>query len=235
MKVAIILPTKGRAEQMFRNVTDMLMEIPPAGVELFLTLGVVWNDRATLGAARRITETWQDADDVTVGIVNRPIESTCVDGFNRCYNALSGWGDWLVLGSDDQIYKPGWLEAALKVADDTGAHVIGLNDGHTNIDDYAPHYMMRREFVEQHLGGYMVPPVYQSWWFDREICEKARSLGLYAPAWLAHVEHCHPDWGTADMDATYHGEWHKHDIDRATYEARRAQGYPVDYLETINA
>lgn len=226
--VAVIMPSKGRAAQLRRNATGLLMQLPPKGVDLSLLLAVIWNDEPTVNVARDLAATWQDSD-VTVGIVYREPNTTCVQGFNQGYLALRGTADWVVLGSDDQVYQPGWLAAALKVADETGAQVIGLNDGHTNIDDYAPHYMMAGRFITERLGGLMVPPAYRSWWFDREVCEIARWAGVYAPAWLAHVEHQHPDWGTAAMDDTYREMWPAHDVDRQLYIDRRRGSYPIDW------
>ncbi len=228
MNVAIIMPSKGRPSQLRRNATDLLMQLPPMGVELCLLLAVIWNDEPTVDAARDLAATWQDAY-VMVGIVYRETDTTCVQGFNQGYLALKGTADWYVLGSDDQVYKSGWLAEALAVAADTGAQVIGLNDGHTNIDDYAPHYMMSGRFIEEHLGGLMVPPAYRSWWFDREVCEIAKRAGLYAPAWLAHVEHQHPDWGTAPMDGTYREMWPTHDVDKQLWLDRQRSGYPIDW------
>ncbi len=234
MRVAVIMPTLNRAGQLRRNAGDLLMQMPPDGVEVIVVFAVQRGDRHTLAVISNFANMWADSGTSVIVALREP-GTTCVQGFNVGYERVRLAADWYVLGSDDQVYGDGWLEAALTVADSTGAQVIGLNDGHTDIGKYAPHYMMHRDFIEQVMGGVMVPPVYQSWWFDREVCERAAALGLYAAAWRAQVDHMHPDWGTADMDDTYRGEWHKHDIDRDTYERRRAAGYPVDYLEAINA
>jgi hypothetical protein len=119
----------------------------------------------------------------------------------------------------------GWLAEALAVADATGAQVIGLNDLHTDLSKYAPHFMVAGAYIEKHMHGYIVPPLYKSWWFDREICERAAAMGLYAPAWGAVVEHQHPDWQTAQMDETYREAWPLHDTDKLTYMERQGVGY----------
>lgn len=234
MRVAIIMPSLNRAGQLRRNAGDMLMQMPPVGVELIVVFAVQKTDRHTLAVVEKLADLWADSG-TSIMIVRREPGTTCVQGFNAGYGRVRHLADWYVLGSDDQVYKSGWLSEAIAVAEDTGAQVVGLNDGHTDIGHYAPHYMMHRDFAERVMGGVMVPPVYKSWWFDREVCEKAAALGLYAPAWAAHVEHRHPDWGTAVMDETYRGEWHKHDIDREVYERRKSAGYPIDYLEAANA
>lgn len=228
MRVAIILPSKGRAQQLRHCVNNLLMEIPPAGVEITVQLAVENTDRETVAVAKALVNLWHESE-AHVQMVYRDSPTTCVEGFNLGYKVMKGCADWYVLGSDDQMYRPGWLAEALRIAKSFDAWVVGFNDGHTYIEEYAPHYMMSAAFIEQYLGGYMVPPVYKSWWFDREVCEIARRANVYAPAWLAVVDHNHPDWGTAAMDDTYREAWPEHDKDRAIYFARREAGYPMEW------
>ncbi len=211
--VAVLIPSKGRAEQLKRNVQTLLECDVPNGVELVIALTVLEADTDTVAVARELK-----ADD-RVGWICRTPDSTAVQGWNQA-KWYTAWADWFVLGADDIVFHTAWLKEAMIAIAQTGARVIGLNDGHTDLNDYAPHYMVHRDFLEQHQGGHMVPPVYKSWWFDREICQRARDLGLYAPAWLAIAEHHHPDWGTAEMDATYTDAWALHDVDRETYRQR---------------
>lgn len=222
--VAMILPSKGRPAQLHKNVTNLLMQIPPDNVNLFVLLAVIFNDEPTVNVARDLAVAWQETS-TDVGIVYREPGTNVVQALNQGYAALKGTADWYVLGSDDQQYRSGWLAAALQVAHDTGAQVVGLNDLHTNIAQYAPHYMMHADFIEGELGGVMVPPEYKTWWFDREICERAQRAGLYAPAWGAIAEHCHPDWQTAELDDTYRLAMPDREADRRLYEERRARNY----------
>lgn len=225
MRVAIIMPSRGRAAQLERNVTALINQALPSSVDvLIVALCIEVTDSASINVARKLQRLYP-FESVTISLVYRPENTTCVQGFNAGYSALKGAADWYVLGSDDQVYGEGWLKAALDVAAATTADVVGLNDGHTNIEQYAPHFMMRAAFIENEMGGFMAPPLYKSWWFDREVCEIAREKGLYAPAWEAHVEHCHPDWGTAEMDATYEAAWQLHDQDKALYMSRKEENY----------
>jgi len=225
MRIAVLMPSKGRAGQLERNAGGLLLQPLPAGVEqLLLILAIEGSDNQTLGVARKLQDIWRETDN-SVSIVVRPDNTTCVQGFNMAYERARGVADWYVLGSDDQVWEMGRLGEALAVADDTGAQVIGLNDLHTDLSKYAPHFMVAGDFIEDYLGGNIVPIVYKSWWFDREICERAQALGLYAPAWTAVVEHQHPDWQTAVMDATYQEAWPLHDTDKLTYLARQRVSY----------
>jgi len=223
MRVAIVMPTKNRPLQLERNVTALLSQTLPRGVDmLVVALCVEVTDSETLRVARKLQRMYP-FEAVMVSIVYRNENTTCVQGFNQGYAELQGVADWYVLGSDDQIYKDNWLAEALKVAHETGAQVIGLNDGHTNIDNYAPHFIMSESFIDFEMSGYMVPPEYKTWWFDREICERAASTGMYAPAWKAMVEHCHPDWGTAELDSTYKEAMINRDMDKALYLSRQVK------------
>ena len=221
MKVTVLMPTKGRAKQMRRNVMQLLLHPLPESVEvLTLVLAVIEGDVDTMQEAADLASLWMESD-VTIQLVVRDPGSTCVNGFNMAYLSHRGLADWYVLGADDQVYQENWLQAALDVADATGAAVIGMNDGHTPLEQYAPHFMVSSQYIEIYQDGWMVPPVYQSWWFDREICERANLAGLYAPAWESMVEHCHPDWGTAEMDDTYQEAWPTHDKDFRLYLSRK--------------
>jgi hypothetical protein len=211
--------------QMERNVMTLMEQSLPRGVDLLIiALCVEVTDTKTYNLARRMQQLYP-AESVVISIVAREENTTCVQGFNVGYEQLRGAAGWYVLGSDDQIYSEGWLHAALDVAEKTGAGVIGLNDGHTDITKYAPHFMMADWFIENVMGGYMVPPDYKTWWFDREICERAHAMGAYAPAFQANVEHCHPDWGTAEIDDTYALMTPARDEDKTLYLRRRELHY----------
>lgn len=230
--VAILLPSRGRAAQLTERVTSLLWQVPPAGVTIYITLAVCLDDAETQTAAEALQHTSRFAQ-FRVESTSRPADSTAVQGWNMAYQfrRARGGADWYILGADDIVWVPGWLDAALAEAR-PGVEVIGLDDGgHTDLRLYAPHYMAQAAFVEEVLGGLFVPPEYYAWWFDREVCEVARARNAYSPAPGAVARHLHPDWQTARMDRTYRDAWPLHDVDRQTYLTRRAQGYPVTWRE----
>jgi hypothetical protein len=225
MKIAICLPTKGRAAQMKKRVNDLILQPIPPGVELFVSLAVIRDDTATLRAVNDIIDQWYDSE-VSVILTFREAGSTAVEGWNLAYRAVANFGHWFVLGADDLIRDPGWLDEPLKIIHQSErVEVIGLNDGHTDLNQYAPHYMVNTWFCLDALGDHLVPPMYKSWWFDREVCEIARQRGVYSPAWNASVEHTHPDWQTAAVDDTYSQAKPLHDVDRAVYLRRQGNGF----------
>jgi hypothetical protein len=217
MIVAVLLPSRQRPEQMTENVTGLIEQKPPKGVKLRVYLSIMGTDRPTAYAANKLAKKYK-----SIIICGRDPDTTSVEGWNLAYEAAAAGGaDWFVLGADDVVWEPGWLDEALKVAGETGAQVIGLNDGHTDLELYGAHYMVTKEFLDNHLGGVMVPPEYKSWWFDREVCEIAREHNLYAPAYGAMARHLHPEWQTAEMDETYEEGYKHHLADYVIYTNRK--------------
>lgn len=224
--VAVCLPSVGRAEQLERRAGELLLQQTPAGAQLLVSFAVVEDDEATMSVVQQLMAIYGKR----TALFAREHNTTAVVGWNCAYQAARWQGaDWFVLGADDVVWRVGWLESALNVAAKTGAQVIGLNDGgHTDLSLYAPHYMASRWFCEDVLGGHLAPPEYGAWWFDREVCERAQALGLYAPAWDAWAEHLHPDWYKAAVDETYLMGRAFHDVDRVLYVNRKRRGFAQD-------
>lgn len=234
-RVAVLIPTKGRAMQMLDRVSRLMSQKYPPKISLLAVLSVPYDDEETLEIAKGMIGMEQLEGHSLRLVIRSKTNSTTVDGSNRAYIYARNFDiDWYVHGHDDLIFSRGWLEQALRVAETTGAEVVGLNDLHTNLADYSPFWMVTEEFIRDHLGGLFVPPMYKTWWFDREICQKARALGLYAPAPKAIVEHTHPDWHTANLDATYYEAMPYYREDEELYRARMARGFPVDYLAVVS-
>jgi hypothetical protein len=222
LTVAVLIPTTGRAQQLEQRVSRLLMQEPPRDVCVAVVLAIPATDSETMAAATRLQRHIHHAR-VELHVVERQPGTNAVEGWLLAfeYAAYNG-ADWFVLGADDLVWSDNWLRHALATASATGAGVIGLNDGHTNQADYSSHFMMSRLYAEMH--GF-IPEVYQSWWFDREVCQAAQLRGQYAASPRALVEHRHPDWQTAQMDATYQAAWPLHDVDKAVYERRRLNGF----------
>lgn len=216
--VAVLVPTTGRAKQARERLTALVDQPLPAGVDLLVVAAIPVHDDATLAALVDINGLY---------LVSRPSRSSAVEGWSIASLAarrLSPPPDWYVLGADDIVWVEGWLAEALRVATLTGAHVIGFSDGgHTDLTQYAPHYMVSRQWLDEQMNGCIAPLAYQSWWFDREVCERAQSLGVYAPAPDAVLDHHHPDWGKAELDDTYRDALRLHDADRTVYLARQKE------------
>lgn len=217
-EIYVLMPTKGRAKQAEAMVNHLLWLECPSWVNLHVILTIPEDDHETCAI---------DVDPQRVVKIARPVGTTAVEGWNQAYRFAKTLGaEWVVLGADDLEFCDGWLEEALKAAEN-GAQVIGLNDGHSDPMHYGSHHMVTVRFIEKHRGGWFIPPVYRSWWFDREICEHAQALGLYAAAHDARIIHHHPDWEPGKWDRTYEEAWHHHEPDRRIYEQRKAAGWLV--------
>jgi hypothetical protein len=152
------------------------------------------------------------------------------------YGAVYAWNQLLsfaphydnyVLGADDLIFEAGWLAAAKRALTYIGGHgIVALNDGNDTGDIYAAHWLTTKMFIDTQLGGVMYPPMYKSWWCDREISDIAKAQNKYIYARDAVVKHKHYSFGTAPIDETYTDAMRNYQADEVTYLTRKAQGFP---------
>lgn len=222
ISVAVLVPTTGRAAQMEERIGALVMQAGVEGVTLDVLLSVPSDDKETIEAAVRVGKLHMPAS-TKVRLVLRKPGTTAVEGWNSAYRYMESCGgaDWYMLGADDLVWHEGWVAGALRVAALTGAQVIGLNDGKTDLAEFAAHYMARAKFCAGELGGHMALPQYRAWWFDREVTQRAMRMGVYAPARDILIEHRHPMWQTAEEDDTYRRGMPHRDADREIYEAWR--------------
>jgi len=127
-------------------------------------------------------------------------------------NHAAGWisSDWLFFTGDDVRFQCGWLEEALRVADETGAMVVGTNDlgnPHVMAGDRGTHCLVNRRYIMERGASGDGPGTAFSEAYkhccDVELVEVAKARGVWAHAHDSIVEHCHPTWGKGEMDATY--------------------------------
>ena len=135
--------------------------------------------------------------------------------------------EWYFCGSDDLTFHPGWWEACVARHDETGACVIGTNDGHNpNVVKgmYATHFLVNTDYAE---CGVIDDPTrilhegYDHQSVDIEFCQTAIYRRTYAHAYAALVEHRHVHWGLAEMDSTYEKALRATAQDQALFNARR--------------
>lgn len=235
--VAVLYPTRGRAEQAKELAGDMLAQLYPDGVRVTLVASVEDSDHETIEVMTGLAEKHPG----NVVILARAPLTTSIYGWNQAYAYARDVAEWVVLGADDVVWKEGWLQTALDTARERGAALVGLHDGHDPHRKYGPHYIARVDFLEEHMGGVMSVPHYGSWGSDYEVSARADRAGLYASAPGTPINHLHPVWGLSERDDTYNAAWHKHEADRVLRQKRARQGYPTDYEpaqlegEVINA
>lgn len=122
---------------------------------------------------------------------------------------LPGDYEWALLAADDVALRPGWYDHVLTVAAATDCCVIGTNDGHNYrvlTGQHSTHPCVNRDYYacgtcdEENM---VCHEGYRHWWVDAELVETAQARGTYAHAHDAMVEHFHPNYRGAEMDATY--------------------------------
>jgi glycosyltransferase involved in cell wall biosynthesis len=118
--------------------------------------------------------------------------------------------DFCLLAADDLRFHPDWDVEALRVAEETGAGVIGTNDlGNATVMRglHSTHPLVRRSYVEEQgtidEPGKCLHEGYAHQWVDNELIRTAQMRGQWAFAKKSHVEHLHPLWKKGKMDATY--------------------------------
>jgi glycosyltransferase involved in cell wall biosynthesis len=119
--------------------------------------------------------------------------------------------DWLLLGSDDITFEPGWDAELLRVAAETGKRVVGSNDkANRTVQQgvFSTHTLVARSYVEDLGGclegpGHLVSEAYDHNFVDRELAALAQARGEWAFAPNAVIRHHHPAFGGAQQDATY--------------------------------
>lgn len=133
--------------------------------------------------------------------------------FSTKVNAGYRWTaePWLLLVGDDVEFTPGWEQAALKVAEDTGALMISTNDGSGDgerLSQLAVHPMISRVYIDK-VGcmvegpGTVAHEGYHHWYVDQEWSLLARARGHLAYAPKALIRHNHPSLGTGEWDPIY--------------------------------
>lgn len=143
-------------------------------------------------------------------------------------------GEWLLMAADDIRFHPGWDEAVLAVAEQTGAGVIGTNDlGNPQVvkrKEFSTHPLIRRRYINQQGGSLDGPGVvlhegYDHNFVDRELWDLATTRAQTAFATNSKIEHLHPHWRKGQMDATYEkGLKHFHDDQRLYWSRRKQMG-----------
>jgi hypothetical protein len=135
---------------------------------------------------------------------------------------------WLLLVGDDVEWHTGWLDAALTVARETGALVVGTNDGGLQArSEMSPHPLIDRGYVDTRGASWDGPGVvahegYRHNYVDREILQVAIERGVYAYAGQSLVRHLHHGLGYP-VDSTYEVGTRFLQEDKARWQRRQLE------------
>ncbi len=222
MKVAAIMPCRGRAEQTVRNVRRLLATAGDVEWEL-IAVGSR-SDRGLLDELARMK-------------VKADIPVTFEGGRNRFAERATYWqalahattymtdAPLLVNLANDLLPGQHWLQRAVGSYVQTfgdGPGMVGFNDGH-HATEHSCHFLISRSLLDRY-GGW--PVHYDHNYGDTEICQRAIADGLYVKAPYATLFHDHPYFGGED-DPIYAEGRAQAERDRLLYEDRRVRGWPT--------
>ncbi len=114
----------------------------------------------------------------------------------------------MFLGADDLRFHRGWLAAA-QAALGPGIGVVGTNDlGNPRVmaGEHATHFLVTREYADRGLIDGKPGLLFEGYaheYCDDELVGTAKHRGAWAFAEGSRVEHLHPTYGKAPMDASY--------------------------------
>lgn len=188
----VIIPSYKRLGSL-QSTYEQLKDDPRLSL-LFITHE---SDQESFELVRSLQKSWNK-----VGHVVDTQPPSGVNATNRGYWAT--YPGWVVIGQDDFRWHEGWLDAALKVRDETKAKVIGLNDGVDIRPGHSVAWLVDRSTsLCQSFPNVVFFPHYKKNFSDDELNEYAKSRGIWAHADKALVEHLHPSLGKSKDDETY--------------------------------
>lgn len=198
IQVAVLVPTRGRHQRLMAYAHN-LAESTQVPVRL------VWivddDDALSLDAALATSAV------LPTVVLQEPVGGRYVTCLNAGFRRTSE--PWVFLSADDVRYHPRWLEKALEVAAANNAWVIGTNDignPRTAAGTLSTHTLVYRRYVEEcgavlNQPGNVVSDAYMHSYNDDELVETAKYHGRWGHAKDSIVEHLHPSWGKAELDA----------------------------------
>lgn len=192
--LVILIPMLGRPHRI-RPLLDSIEASTPRAQVLFLLSPA---DRTVRQTVEQEGRTFHEVHYRPVGDYARKI---------NCGVRVTS-APWLFTAADDLRFHPGWFETALAMAQ-PGIGVIGTNDlGNPRVlaGEHATHFLVARWYTD--LGtmdrpGELMCTDYPHEFVDDELVGTAKKRGMWAMALDAHVEHLHPNWGKAKIDALY--------------------------------
>lgn len=213
MKIAAIMPCRGRAEQTVANARRLL---GTAGYEDWQLICMADHDPPAMGAlANADLPIWR-------------METAQRGYWHALQQAADYWPEFshIVNLANDLLPGQHWLRRAAEAyqqlwpgENDYG--MLGFNDGHHEVE-HSCHFLISRSLLERY-GGW--PVWYDHNYGDTELCQRAIAEGLYAKAPWAVLYHDHPYFGGKD-DQVYAEGRTQNERDYRLFEQRRRQGWP---------
>jgi hypothetical protein len=216
----VLLPSAYRPLLLERCLNSLFENLP--NCETRVVVSVMYDDLESVKVVSRFPV-------VYAARVPYEYERGAIYGWNKCL-AQEPLSDLYSLSSDDVIYHSGWHEQSLSLLDGLGGYgLIGYNDTYSDGNIYAGHFLVSRDFLIDQVGGCIYPPLYKSWWCDREISDIAQNLGCYAWSTESIVRHCNYEFVNAHPDQVSLDAYPLHEDDHQLYLKRKSEGFPTTW------
>jgi hypothetical protein len=193
----VVIPTVGRADRLGPLVANLFATAPMAHQFYVLDEGDQESHEAILEAVSGLGEHPR----VSVLRCDGTYPQKTNYGFSR------GDGEWVLPTADDVKFHDNWLQEA-ELAMSIGADVIGTNDLSGMSAQRPTMPIVRRSYAEDPGAawgeeGTLFSEQYHHNFVDNELWSLAvvRGVATYAPNCV--IEHLHPSFGKAEVDATY--------------------------------
>ena len=139
-------------------------------------------------------------------------------------------GEFIFTAADDITFTPGWDTEVLKVAERTGAGMVGTNDDANPLvkrGRHSTHSLFSREYIDSVGGTFFDGPGivyhegYDHQYIDTEAVKAAMDRGQWAFAMNSLVAHHHPIYDrTVAYDDTYRKALGDASADQRLYKQR---------------
>jgi hypothetical protein len=219
-KTAVLIPSAYRHASLRECLVSLFDNTPLDQIDVYVS--VFRDDHASAEVARQfnVTQVYRERSEYEFGAIHGWLKLQGIANDYQFYVNLS----------DEMRPRAGWLEAALRAMhqlNDDG--LVGLNDTHSDGNEYAAVGLVSRSFLIKYHGGSICSPRYRSWWCDREITDLAKSLNLYLWAQDSIMEHLNHAWGGIAHDQTYVDAEKNYDNDYQLYMYYKNNGFPIDW------
>lgn len=120
--------------------------------------------------------------------------------------------EWVMVGADDLSFGPNWDSEAIACSKRSRRRVIGTNDLHNPLvkrGRLSTHPFFHRSYIEEwgsgtvDKTGAIFCELYDHQYVDNEFCDTAMARREWVFCRRSIVEHLHPHWKLAPVDATY--------------------------------
>lgn len=208
--IAILIPTLGRGDRLAAIVANIEQTTPEPHHVYFI-------------AESHDVDSLSKALHSTARLIINDHKPNYAGAINCAYERTKE--PFLFAAADDLVFHPGWATAAMAEFDVPAIQVVGTNDlGNSYVlaGQHATHYLVKRSYLDE-IGGdgdfdhTFLPEIYDHNYTDTHFIAVAQKRSVFAPCLSSVVEHFHPAFGKAKMDATYERGNREYNVDRERF------------------